>query len=200
MAKKQNEAKSPATTKTVIPPITTREEMVNGVGKVREWEIHKRELEADKAAAVLATEAGYAKSIDEAVQQINAWNEAVKTWCLANRAEFGGHEFIDTVHGKVKLYLGSWGTKLMPKFTWEKVIKIIKSFGLDNVLLRTFDPEPDKDAMIAYRETPIPNPKNPAAPLTLEQLGVTCERSEFFAIEPKIETVEAPTAETKEAA
>lgn len=200
MAKKQNESKPPAAPAPMILSITTREEMVNGVGKVREWEIKKMKLEADKAKAVLAAEAGYAMGIDEAVQNINAWNGVIKTWCLDHREEFGGHEAIETVHGTVKLYLGSWGTKLMPKFTWDKVIKIIKSFGLENVLLRTFDPEPDKDAMIAYRETPIPNPKNPAAPLTLEQLGVTCERGEFFEIKPKIDSVEAPAAEAKEAA
>ncbi|MBI5817439.1 MAG: host-nuclease inhibitor Gam family protein [Verrucomicrobia bacterium] len=200
MAKKQNETKSPAITAPMILSITTREEMVNGVGKVREWEIKKRKLEADKAAAVLAVEAGHAMGIDEAVQNINAWNDVIKTWCLSHREEFGGHESIDTVHGKVKLYLGAWGTKLLPRFTWDKVVKVIKSFGLDNVLLRNFDPEPDKDAMIAYRETPIPNPKNPTAPLMLEQLGVTCERGEFFEIVPKIDSVEAPAAEAKEAA
>ncbi len=197
MAKKNNEVKSPAIT---APEVCNREQMISAVGQVREWEIKKRKLEADKATAVLAIEAGYAMGIDEAVKNINAWYDAVKVWCLNHREEFGGHDSIDTVHGKVKLYLGSWGTKLMPKFTWEKVVKIIKSFGLDNVLLRTFDPEPDKDAMIAYRETPIPNPKNPAAPLTLEQLGVTCDRGEFFEIEPKIDSVEAMSAAAKEAA
>ncbi len=197
MAKKQTETKS---TTVPVPTITSRDEMVNGVGQMREWTIRKNQLEANRAKAVKDAEEKFAAGIDEAVQQINAWHEGVKAWSVDNRKEFDGHEFIETVHGKVKLYLGAWGTKLMPKFTWEKVVKIVKSFGLDNVLLRTPDPEPDKEAMLAYRNEPIPNPKNPKAPLMLEQLGVTCERGEFFEVELKIETVEAPTEAAKEAA
>lgn len=197
MAKKPTETK---TTTVPIPTITSREEMVNAVGQMREWEIRKRKLEAKKAKAVLDAEREFAAGIDEAVQHITAWHEGVKAWSVDNREEFGERQFIETVHGKVKLYLGAWGTKLLPKFTWDKVVKIVKSFGLESVLLRTFDPEPDKEAMLAYRNEPIPNPKNPKAPLTLEQLGVTCERGDFFEVELKIEEIEAPAEAAKEAA
>ncbi len=172
-----------------IRPLSSREEMVNGVGEFRAWTIRKMKLEATRAKAVQDAEAEFAKDIDEAVVQIDGWNEAVKQFAVAHRPEvFGEQEFCDTVHGRVKLYLGSWGTKLMPKFDWDKVLKIVESFGLDNLFTRT-SVVPDKEALLAYRDEPIPNPKNPKSPLMLEQLGVTCERGEFFEIEPKIEAV-----------
>jgi len=162
--------------KTVAPVIATRAQAETLAGELRELAIDARklQLEAESAKKAIDTEIGPPLEKLRAIQAEKL--ELLEGWAEANPSEFGAKKSLQFVHGLLGWRTGMPKLKLLPSWTWERVLSCLQSLNLSRYI--RVSEEVNRQAIIDERDTVGP---------TLHTFGVKIVQDEPFFFEPKIE-------------
>lgn len=163
--------------------ITSVEAFDTAIAHVVRLRIQRTQVVADKDAQVALIEKRYAARIATVEEQIAAEEQRIREYCDAHRAE------LFPVTKSRETATAAFGFELTPprvetarRVTWKDVVARLLRLDWGKAYVRTPEPKPDKEALLADREK-----------LTPEQLtaaGIAFAQDEQFFIRPKPETAQ----------
>lgn len=168
--------------KTKPTTIKTRDELENVLGEYAAAAIERAKLGATMDAKLNEIRAAYEErfaGLDETLEGLFADLEA---WAALHRDEFADRRSLDLLHGTIGFRTGNPAVKPLKGVKWEHVVDQLRAAHLD-AWLRAPDPEVNKEAVLAARET--------LGADRLAQLGMRVEQTERFFVDPKIEGAQA---------
>lgn len=169
--------------------ITSPEALDVAVAEVVRMKIKHTEATAAKDAEVAAIEKKHQDKITALVEAIAELEGRVQDYCTANRVSL----FPDKKSRETSLAV--FGFELTPhrvetasrKITWKDVVTRLLRLPWGKAYVRTPEPKPDKEALLADREKLTPEQCTSA--------GISFEQDEQFFIRPKPETAQATVKE-----
>lgn len=164
--------------------LTSVEALDTAIAHVVRLRIQRTQLVAEKDAEVALIEKRFAARIATAEERIATEEQRIHEYCEAHRAE------LFPVNKSRETATAAFGYELTPprvetssrKVTWKDVVARLLKLTWGKAYVRTPEPKPDKEALLADREK-----------LTPEQLtaaGITFAQDEQFFIRPKPETAQ----------
>jgi phage host-nuclease inhibitor protein Gam len=164
--------------------LTSVEALDTAVAHVVRLRIQRTQVVAEKDAEVALIEKRFAARIASVEERIAAEEQRIREYCDSHRAE------LFPVNKSRETATAVFGFELTPprvetssrKVTWKDVVARLLKLTWGRAYVRTPEPKPDKEALLADREK-----------LTPEQLtaaGITFAQDEQFFIRPKPETAQ----------
>jgi len=173
--------------KVEAPVIRSRQHAEDVMGDVRDLQIQKVRVMADREAAIKEIQERCQEPLKVIDDQIGIYSEQLRVWAEANPSEFGARKSLELTHGTIGWRVGMPKLVKKSKQTWEQLVGLVKD-ALGGGFIRTKE-EVDREAIIAARET-LP-------PAMLRQCGLAIAQEEAFFVEPKMEDVEKRTVVEK---
>lgn len=164
--------------------ITSVEALDVAVAEIVRLKIRHTEATAAKDAEVAGIEKRHQQKITELIESIADLETRVQQYCEAHRATlFSEKKSRETSLAVFGFELTPWRVETSSKkVTWKKVVDRLKRLIWGKAYIRTPDPKPDKEALLADREK--------LKPEQLTAAGIQFVQDEQFFIRPKPETAQ----------
>ncbi len=162
--------------KVVLPTDVTQQEAAAALALVRQAQINRNRIDADKAAATKKLDEEFAARLEECDQIISRQTDLVRIYAENHPEVFGENKSVTWLHGRFGFRTGMPKLVKKVKTKWDDLVAIVKE-KLGGKYIRLKE-EINEAQIIADRET-----LDKAA---LRAAGLAVEQDEGFFIEPNI--------------